>query len=179
MQDRLPSTCIDRLHRQPAADELTAVLTGLRHRLALLADTTNRDTDRADVGAESLARVRDYLVSELNPVLHALALRVRPPLRRLGITGPEADSASEHARLLRLTERAAMVCDEHATADTAALIDQITRLADRALRRAADTLPPLLAGLAPADAGRIVAAAQRTARAGRHASHLELVPALL
>ena len=179
MQDSLPSTGTVWRHPQPAADELTAVLTGLRHRLALLADTINSGTGGADVGAESLARVRDYLVSELNPVLHALALRVRPPLRRLGITGPEADSASEHARLLRLTERAAVVCDEHGTADTAALIDQITRLADRALRRAVDTLPALLAGLAPADAGRIVAAAQRTARAGRHASHLELVPALL
>jgi hypothetical protein len=179
MHDSLPSTGIERRPRQPAADELTAVLTLLRHRLALLVDTINSGPEGADVGVDSLARLREYLVSELNPVLHALALRVRPPLRRLGITGPEADSASEHARLLRLTERAAVVCDEHGTADTAALIDQITRLADRALRRAVDTLPALLAALAPADAARIVAAAERTARAGRHASHLELVPALL
>jgi hypothetical protein len=155
------------------------VLTGLRHRLDMLLDSVHTRAGAADADAESLTPYTDYLVNELNPVLHSLALRVRPPLRRLGITGPDADAASEYARLLRLTEQATVARDEHAHAETEPLIDQIAQLADGALGRAVDTLPALLAGLASDDAARIVAAAQRTAHAGRQAAHLELAPGLL
>ena len=43
------------------------------------------------------------------PVLEALAERVRPALRRAGAFGPGTRAAEEHARLLRLTERIAVL----------------------------------------------------------------------
>jgi hypothetical protein len=120
------------------------------------------------------------------PVLAALAVRVRPALRRVGAVGPGTRAAEEHARLLRLTERVAALRtgyglggDPEELHDTAgALVDEFTALATAHLLRAHNTLPTALRTLPPAEAVRIVDAAGRTAHV-IHDRAQELKPALL
>lgn len=158
-------------------DDLVARLEGLRARLAAL-------TQGCAAGPDCLAQLRRYLLTELVPVLHGLQLRLHPYLRRVAGTSGRR-SAAEHARLLRLTERA-VALDAAATdssvaapAELANLTRELAHLVDRHLSRELQTLPPQLRRLPPAQADRLLASAVRTADTVRLAPHLDLDPALL
>jgi hypothetical protein len=158
-----------------AGDELTGDLQRLRRRLAVVIDGA-----LAAPGRHELGELSAYLVNDLNPVLNALALRVYPSARRLGVTGPATSTAAERARLLRLTERLAMIGAQQADPnEIPAVIEEIDALASDLLLRALSIVPILFDRLAKPDAARIVDAAQRTARAGRRRPHPELEPTLL
>ena len=176
--------------RPPAtgpADELADVLQQLRWQLGVLtgpgcaADTVGHPP--APACLDGLYR---YLVEDLTPVMLALAERVRPALRRLGAVGPGWRTAGEHARLLRLTERVAVLRAEYALGgdtwelrdQTVTLVDELPTLATAHLLRAQHTLPTALRGLPPAEAVRIVDATRRTAHIV-HDHPSELKPALL
>jgi hypothetical protein len=166
----VPAAAHDRL-----GADLTSDLQRLRRQLAVVVDGA--------LAAPTHPHLEDlsaYLVNELNPVVTALALRVYPCARRLGVTGPHTRTASERARLLRLTELLAVIdADQASGNDRATVVEEIDSLAADLLLRALGTLPTLLDRLAESDAAHVVGAAQRTARAGRNLPHLELEPALL
>ncbi len=159
-------------------EEFAAWLRGLRDRLAALTAC-----DPARDPPACLRSLREYLLDDLVPFLHGLQLRVRPALRQqLGVRA-DLQVATEHARLLRLTERvvalqAAGEVDRRA-AELEALTRELAVLADRHLARELCSLPGQLGRLSPADTARLLAAAQRTAAAVRTAPHRELTPALL
>ncbi len=147
---------------QSPTEELAAWLRALRGRLAALTAC-----DPARDAPACLRSLREYLLDDLAPVLHGLQLRVRPALRQqLGVRGDQ-QVATEHARLLPLTERvvalpAAGEVDERCV-ELEALTRELAALADRHLARELCSLPGLPDRLSPADTARLLAAAQGTA----------------
>ncbi|HVA59026.1 MAG TPA: hypothetical protein VNG13_00630 [Mycobacteriales bacterium] len=165
-------------------DELAVILAQLRQRLDVLT-TPRLDTDAAERSLGGwLDELDSYLVEDLIPLLCGLAVRVRPALRQPGAAWPGRQIADEHARLLRLTERVAVLRAQHALAgdtaqsrdQTAALVDELSRLAGAHLTRAQHTLPAALRNLAPVEAARIIKATRRTAQAARDHLPLDLQP---
>ena len=180
-----PAGWADRRPATGPAEELDDVLKRLS---AQLDELTGPGCAAGAAGPPSLClgELYGYLVEDLGPVLLALSERVRPALRRAGAVGPGTRAAEEHARLLRLTERVAVLRDAFALGgdpnklrDAAvALVAECAALATTHLLRAHDTLPTALRTLPPDVAVRIVDTARRTARVIQDRAQ-ESEPALL